>query len=969
VRKFIIALVFGACLLPGAALTLGLGEIEVSSALNQKLDAKIALLSATPEDAEQLIVKLAPAAEFSRAGIDRPYLLNSLRFTTEQQNGRLFIKVSSPKPIREPFLNFLLELDWPNGRLLREYTILLDPPVYMGAEDSTSSLRPAAMQAPAAAPSPAASQGGFRPAAVAPVSDAATVSRQRASAATPSSVPAPRAPMAAGSRRVQAGDTAWSLANAMRPDASISVEQMLIAMLRTNPEVFIDNNVNGLKRGYILRVPDAQTIAAIDANQALAMVREQNALWREYQQALAGGTPASSVETPAATAPDSAMADSASGSRLNIVSAGEGEGLGGSKDPTAMSMAELRRELALASEQLETERVEKEALYERVMALQSQVEKMKSLLTIEDASMAEMQAAAESSAQTMPMTHAEGMDDSQGGEAAADAAADATVAEEADTAQAGDESLPADTEDNTAQDAEPLFVDEGQAATDTAQAVTEAQPAAPQTVVDSSPVHFDVPPKKDPIAQIMANPLLMGGIAGGLLLIVLLVLFLLKRRKSVDDSAADTTPAPAAEVEDELEQVADMVEDEPVTESPAEAALDEAETVADEDDFDAESTMVLSTEDTVVTQADALDEEEEEDRDDVIAEADVYLAYGIYQQAEELLQNAIEEHPDRDAYRVKLAETHYAGKNAEAFVEVASELKQRAGSDSKAWAKVVAMGKDLCPDHELFQASDMVDGVDLDDLAPKLPEMDFDLDSEAGGDDTPDLDFSLDDEETAAPQEDSTGDSLELPDISDSEDTAVLEAIEETKAEDELEFDLSETDAVAPGEGENEEEFALDIDAAELDLEVKADADEDEAIDLSAEFAENEAAAEDGQGEAAEETEIDISAELDETIITEAVEPADADAGSADNDPDATPEQAAADGSETPADDAMDLDLDDDDLGDLEGVDEVATKLDLARAYLDMGDSEGARSILDEAMAEGSDEQKKEAQELLDKLG
>ena len=138
-RKLLGAIVAAALFLPDTGYTLGLGEIEVNSALNQKLNADIELLSATPEEADTLIVKLASRKEFSRAGLDRPFLLNDLIFKSVEINGSSYIKVSSGSPIREPFLNFLVEIDWPNGRLLREYTVLLDPPVFMAQPTSTAS--------------------------------------------------------------------------------------------------------------------------------------------------------------------------------------------------------------------------------------------------------------------------------------------------------------------------------------------------------------------------------------------------------------------------------------------------------------------------------------------------------------------------------------------------------------------------------------------------------------------------------------------------------------------------------------------------------------------------------------------------------------------------------------------------------------------------------------------------------------
>ncbi|MFV9616610.1 MAG: FimV family protein, partial [Gammaproteobacteria bacterium] len=130
-RKLLGAIIATVLFLPDTGYTLGLGEIEVNSGLNQKLNADIKLLSAVPEDTETIIVKLASRKEFSRAGLDRPYLLSDLRFKSVVINDVPYIKVSSSSPIREPFLNFLVEIDWPNGHLLREYTVLLDPPVFM----------------------------------------------------------------------------------------------------------------------------------------------------------------------------------------------------------------------------------------------------------------------------------------------------------------------------------------------------------------------------------------------------------------------------------------------------------------------------------------------------------------------------------------------------------------------------------------------------------------------------------------------------------------------------------------------------------------------------------------------------------------------------------------------------------------------------------------------------------------------
>ncbi|MCK5003010.1 MAG: hypothetical protein KAS57_08290 [Gammaproteobacteria bacterium] len=145
--KWIFTLVLGTLVLPINSLALGLGDIQVDSMLNQQLDARIDLISAVPEDAEILIVKLASAEEFIKAGIDRPHELSSLKFKVLVEDGRVYLTVKSPKPVREPSMNFLIEVDWPNGHLIRQYTILLEPPASMRPKATqqavSSSNRPA----------------------------------------------------------------------------------------------------------------------------------------------------------------------------------------------------------------------------------------------------------------------------------------------------------------------------------------------------------------------------------------------------------------------------------------------------------------------------------------------------------------------------------------------------------------------------------------------------------------------------------------------------------------------------------------------------------------------------------------------------------------------------------------------------------------------------------------------------------
>ncbi len=973
-RKIIFALACGALLLPDYGFTLGLGEIEVTSALNQELNAEIELLSAAPEDVETLIVKLASRDEFIRAGIDRPYMLNSLKFSAEMREAGPFIKVTSNKPVREPFLNFLVEIDWPKGHMMREYTILLDPPVFMQqqAPVQQEQLRPAAMgtSRPTATPPVPGPQSdsGFRPAAMSMAASSTATMPVAAPGVQTSQAQAQPAftqsyYQSPGGYRVQQGDTLWSLGDSMRPDQSVTIEQMMLAILRNNPEAFINENVNGLKRGYILRIPDRDDITAVNQAEAVALVREQNALWREYQQAIAGSEPASAMDRDAPGGAGAGL-DASGEARLEIVAAGSGVSASGSKDATQMTGSELRAELAIARESLETERVEKEEMQQRVSLLEGQVDRMKSLLTLEDTDLAEMQQAAmPAEADVLPMEGAE-----QVAEEAAQLAVDETLMDEAAALQDLGVTDEVSSEDVVVEDAieQPVFVDEGlvdeglvdegQADVDEVaeQTVTPVQDFYEEPVVQPASMQD----RLGPLSAVLNNPVLLAAAGGGLLMILLLMALIMKRRKAGGEEALVTS---------NLEDISDMVDDvdvarevddELVNQEMAEA---ESAAAATEEELDTETpTAETSAEDAVVSKPEA--EAEGEPRDDVIAEADVYLAYGIYQQAEELLQNAIKENPDNDSYRVKLAETYSAGKNADALIELATEMNQRrAGENTPAWQKVVAIGKQLSPDHALFAG--MVGDLSMDELATQSPEpMDIDLGSEQEPDTSAELDLNIDEVEAGiaeAPFEPTASVEFDLAETGADvgaafeEDAGVEFDLAETGAETDteleqepgVEFDVTETQALEVEQ--DEEEFSLDIEATELGIEEEPQDEttgEDVAFDLDlSDEAEELLSAGDDAGELTLEDVDDAS--LDFAGADEAVAVAD-----------------------TVASDLESID-DDLDLSDLDDVDEVSTKLDLAKAYLDMGDADGTRSILDEVMSEGNNDQKKEAEELLSQLG
>ena len=618
-RKLLGAIIAATLFVPTAGFTLGLGEIEVNSALNQKLSADIELLSTTPEDTENVIVKLASREAFTRAGLDRPYSLNDLRFKAEIINGVPYIRVSSSGPIREPFLNFLVEVDWPNGHLLREYTVLLDPPVFMTqAANAAPAMRATSDSRPGASTSditskPASGNIYSAPTYSAPTYSAPVVSntvvpqpmsqptyqapapvvqqpavKPRMAQAAPQVVQQQVAqpvwnPPAPSEYKIQSGDTAWSLADAMRPDQSVSVEQMMIAMLRNNPDSFIDGNINGLRRGYILRVPDYDQIASVSKKSARALVREQASLWRQYQQSKAGAQLASAMEKTAGGSADSSAASSQAARKedayLEIVSAGTGASTVSSKDPTKMTAKELRAELALARERIETERVEKEGLQQKVSQLEESAVKMKGMLSIEDDQLSDVQAlnlpADNGQTETAPEDVLAELKDSAE-TAVEDVATDAQEA--ADTVAADiaakTEEIVEDLTDEKSEDAETaaddaLFVDETTALDTTeGMAAEQIDSVAANENIDTPQPQPATTGMQSWIDKIMSNPTLAAAAGGGLLLLLGLIGWLFKRNKAgaedvavvsgfdgLENLAAEVVEEQKAELQEEGEEV------------------------------------------------------------------------------------------------------------------------------------------------------------------------------------------------------------------------------------------------------------------------------------------------------------------------------------------------------------------------------------------------------------------------------
>jgi pilus assembly protein FimV len=264
---------------------LGLGEITLRSGLNQPFVAEIPVTADSADELTQLNVQLAPAATFERFGLDRPSFLESFTFNVQKEGSRAVIRVTSAQPMSEPFISLILDVGWSQGRLLREYTVLLDPPAFAQPEGGKGqAAAPPAPALPAAAGPAAAPQVIRRP--TAPDGGSAP-----GNAATGSLTASPGGDTYGP---VRSNETLWAISERLRANRNVSVNQMIVALYRANPEAFA-GNINRLRRGAILRVPGGSDLAGVSRRDAAAEVRRQDEEWRGSSSA----APASTTAAPA----------------------------------------------------------------------------------------------------------------------------------------------------------------------------------------------------------------------------------------------------------------------------------------------------------------------------------------------------------------------------------------------------------------------------------------------------------------------------------------------------------------------------------------------------------------------------------------------------------------------------------------------------------------------------------------------
>ncbi|PTT36810.1 fimbrial protein FimV, partial [Stenotrophomonas sp. HMWF022] len=379
-------------LVSSSAMALGLGDIRVLSKPGQPLLAEIPVISADPSELENLRVALASPVTFERVGLQRPAgLVSELQFElTRNAQGRAVVRVTSQTPVETPSLSFLVEADWGQGRLVREYSALVDAPASALAVAEPEIVAPAGVLSDTIVrDAPAAAATTAEPA---PATPAAAPAAPRPRAAAPAPAPAAPALAADGSVTVQRGQTLSQIAGSLARGNQISRDRAMIALLRANPEAFIRGNVNLLKQGAVLRMPGDSALAAVDAAEAAALVREHAAQWRQ----------ARTVPQPAGAPMPVAKADgsvsspaAASGARLEIAPAlaSDAAHAGTTTGTSAGSEGDMlgNEQLRQAKEDIATRDAEIGDLKQRVAELEKLKEQQQSLIAMKDNDLAAAQ--------------------------------------------------------------------------------------------------------------------------------------------------------------------------------------------------------------------------------------------------------------------------------------------------------------------------------------------------------------------------------------------------------------------------------------------------------------------------------------------------------------------------------------------------------------------------------------------------
>ena len=853
------------------ASALALGRLSVKSALGEPLRAEIDVPQITTEEANSLQTGPASAEVFRAQGVEFSPLMNDVQIVLKRRpDGSAFLQVTSSRSVNEPFLDLVLDTSWNAGRLVRSYTILLDPPAsHRAPPDVTAAAQLSAPSSPATATRAVAAGTG-------PGSSGA---RDRARPVQP----APTSAAAAGSVTVRTGDTASRIAQAHRP-ASVSLDQMIVALLRSNPNAFIDGNANRIKAGAVLQLPDEAAAQSVAPSQARQILAAQSRDFNSFRRKLATAAPKTDV------APAQRVA---SGSVQAVVedqkpaSAGPDKLLLSKDAPPGQKSAE---------EQLAREKQARETST-RVAELSQNIAELNKLSAV---------SAGSAGSATAPATAAS---------SAANAAAPAAAA-----------SAPQGAASGTTIASTGLAPVEQASAASAAAPTASAAPMAAASVPASKPKPAPTPapaPESSFVSSLLEEPLLPA--AGGLAVLLLgygayRVAQQRRKKESLDSSFMESRLQP---------------------DSFFGASGGQRVDTASSDLSTGASSMAYSP-----SQLDAGGDI------DPVAEADVYLAYGRDLQAEEILKEALRHHPERVPVHVKLGEIYAKRQDRKALEAVAAEVFKLTQGEGPDWARIADLGRALEPANALYQPGGAPKaaaplGAASGAIPSAFPST-FPGTVEASGAALPELDLNLDAMDAAHAASPATP----APLVSDS--PAAEPALPLDAQKDDFDLAAPVSEATAPPDSA--------VGAAHFP-----------AAMAEPPVAPAEAAAEAAAQEPAEDEEpmlaglnfstgdLDLLATaptpLAETVETSAPEPLAFDLGDLSLDLDTSPAVAAAPAPSIGAE------------AEPSAQDPLATKLALAQEFHSIGDTEGARELIEEVLAEASGPLKERAQRLLDEIG
>ena len=684
------------------ALALSLGRITVQSALGEPLRAEIEVPDINAEEASSLKAGVASPAAFAAAGLEYNAAMASLQATLQRRaDGRAYIRLSSDRPVNDPFVDMIIEASWSSGRILRDYTLLFDPPVLRSQAPVATTLP----QTSAASATPRAGQATTPAPTARPEPSRSTPAQRPAANSQPK--PAVMASQADDTRRVvvKSGDTASKIAGNAKP-TGVSLDQMLVALLRTNPDAFVNSNINRIRAGAVLDLPSAEQAQALSAAEATQTVIAQSKDFNQFRRSLASNAPVAAVAAPARKS--SGAIDTKVEDKKASVAA-----------PDKLTLSKGSVQSKTEDTKIAKERADKEAAA-RAAEIAKNISDLKKLGGASAAAPSAAAPASQVKPAPTPSIPAVAIAVPPPVAAVVPASAPAAPLPSAPVVPQAVASVPASAVAASAA-----------AAASAPASVPASAPVKPKPVV---PVP---PPMEEPslVDELLGNPWLPYA-AGGLIALLGGFAFWRNRQRKNSQSHMDSSFLESRLQPDSFFGASGGQRVDTNNENSATG-----------------SSMVYSA-----SQLDAADDV------DPVAEADVYLAYGRDLQAEEILREAVRTNPGRLAIHTKLLEIFAKRRDAKNFEATATHAFQLTGNNNADWTRICEMGMGFDPGNPLYQpgGAPTGDGSSMMPIAatgsstfgnstiPQPVRADVG-ESVSGVDLDLDLDFSLDDEPTPAP--------------------------------------------------------------------------------------------------------------------------------------------------------------------------------------------------------------------------